>query len=397
MDHFANSPVGQLGPVEVPLSAEMVRQQAFVPSPLPDHFELSQATWSAAINAAVELGRLTGLTRHLELPAPLLTGLTLRREAFSTSTIEGTYAPTVDVLATEASQSTTTPAPTAAITEVLNFVRAADHGAKRLTELPVCMRLACEMQSILVKDTPSEDWQRGKIRTTQVIVGAGRAIDPAEKLRRARFVPSPPGQQLIERLSQWERWSHDAPIHPLVRIAVSHYQFEVLHPFTDGNGRIGRLLAILQLIEAGVLEAPVINLSPYIEVRRDRYIDLLERVSAEGAWDDWITFFVEALGSQAIDSLQRVHAILDWRKAALDNLRASRVRGTAHLVVDDLMQSSMTTARRISDHHGVSITTANHALRRLSDLNIVREVTGRSYNRVFAAPELLNLLNRPAL
>lgn len=393
MERFADSPVGQLVPVEVPVGDKMVRQQAFVPSPLPDELTLSQATWSAAMNAAVELGQLAGMTRSLQVEPTLLAGLTVRREALSTSALEGTYAPVVDVLASEASPLSPR---TTAITEVLNFVHAADHGVRRLAELPVCMRLACELHAILVEGTPSEDYQKGQVRETQVAVGASVTVPPAERLRNARFVPPPPGRVLIDGLSQWERWSNTAVMHPLVRVAVSHYQFETLHPFTDGNGRIGRLLAILQLIEAGILDTQVVNLSPYFETRRDQYIGLLEQVSATGAWDEWIAFFCDALASQAADGIQRIRELLDWRDSTLASLRDAGVRGTAHNVIDHFISQPMTTARAISDHHGVSASAANHALKRLLEIGIVQEITGKPYARVYAATDVLALLHRPS-
>ena len=393
MERFADSPVGQLVPVEVPVGDEMVRQLAFVPSPLPDELTLSQATWSAAMNAAVELGQLAGMTRSLQVEPTLLAGLTVRREALSTSALEGTYAPVIDVLASEASPLSPR---TTAITEVLNFVHAADHGVRRLAELPVCMRLACELHAILVEGTPSEDYQKGQVRETQVAVGASVTVTPAERLRNARFVPPPPGCVLIDGLSQWERWSATAVMHPLVRVAVSHSQFETLHPFTDGNGRIGRLLAILQLIEAGILDTPVVNLSPYFEARRDQYIGLLEQVSATGAWDEWVAFFCDALASQAADGVQRIQELLDWRDSALARLRDAGVRGTAHNVIDQFISQPMTTARAISDHHGVSASAANHALKRLLETGIVQEITGKPYARVYAATDVLALLHRPS-
>jgi len=393
MERFADSPVGQLVPIEVLVGDEMVQQLAFVPSPLPDELPLSQATWSAALNAGIELGQLAGMTRGLKVEPTLLAGLTVRREALSTSALEGTYAPVMDVLASEASPLSPR---TTAITEVLNFVHAADQGVRRLAELPVCMRLACELHAILVEDTPSEDYQKGQVRETQVVVGARTGAGPVERLRDARFVPPPPGNGLIDGLSRWERWSNTAELHPLIRIAASHYQFETLHPFTDGNGRIGRLLAVLQLMEAGLLDTPVVSLSPYFEARRDEYIGHLEQVSATGSWDEWITFFCEALASQAADGAKRIRELLTWRDSTLERLRDAGVRGTAYGVIDELISQPMTTARAISDRHGVSANTANHALKRLTELDIIQEITGKPYARVYAATDVLALLHRPS-
>ena len=164
---------------------------------------------------------------------------------------------------------------------------------------------------------------------------------------------------------------------------------EALHPFTDGNGRIGRPLAILQLIEAGILDTPVVNLSPYFETRRDQYIGLLKQVSATGAWNEWITFFCDALASQAADGALRIRELLDWRDSTLASLRDAGVRGTAHNVIDQFISQPMTTARAISDRHGVSASAANHALKRLLEMGIVQEITGKPYARVYAATGLL--------
>ena len=395
MERFAGSPVGHLVPIEVPVAGEMVAQQAFVPSVLDDGPALTQDTWSVVVHAAVELGRLGGMARNIQVEPSVLAGLTIRREAFSTSALEGTYAPVADVLASEVSPQSPR---TAAITEVLNFVRAADHGVHRLAELPVCMRLACELHETLVTGTPGEDWQKGRVRQTQVVIGPGSDADPADQLRNARFVPPPPGGLLTEGLRDWERWiNSDVAPHPLMRIAASHYQFEALHPFTDGNGRIGRLLAVLQLIEAGILHAPVVNLSPYFEVRRDQYLGLLERVSLEGAWDDWITFFCEALAVQAAESAQRIQDLLAWRDRTLERLRGAGARGTARDVVEHLISRPMVTGRSITEEHGVSAGAAHQALRRLTELGIVDEITGGRYARVYAAQEVLALLHRPSV
>ena len=395
MSRFAGSPVGRLVPIEVPAAGGMVAQQAFVPSALQDALPLTRATWSVVVDAAIELGRLGGMARDIPVEPSVLAGLTIRREAFSTSAIEGTYAPVADVLASEVSPLSPR---TAAITEVLNFVRAADHGVQRLAQLPACTRLACELHEVLVAGTRSEDWQRGQIRQTYVVIEPGTDADPAEQIRKSRFVPSPPGDLLTDGLSQWERWiNDDAAPHPLVRIAAAHYQFEALHPFTDGNGRIGRLLAVLQLIEAGILHAPVVNLSPYFEVRRDQYLGLLEGVSLAGAWDEWITFFCEALAAQAAEGSDRIRDLLAWRDRTLARLQAADVRGTARNVVGHLIGRPMVTARSVAERHEVSASAANNALRRLSELGIIQEITGGRYARVFAAQEVLAMLHRPSV
>lgn len=392
MDRFEASPVGRLVPIEIQVSGEMISQRAFVPHALREAPDLTPRTWSTVVQAAVELGRLGGMARGLPVEPTALAGLTLRREALSTSALEGTYAPVTDVLAGE--MSTRSPR-SAAVVEVLNFVRAAEVGVQRLATLPVCVRLARELHEILVAGTPSEDWQSGRVRTTQVVIEPGSGVGGAERVAKARFVPTPPGDPLLEGLGDWERWIHDvAAPHPLVRIAVSHYVFEALHPFTDGNGRIGRLLAVLQLIEADILPAPLVNLSPYFEVRRDTYLGLLEAVSVSGAWDEWVTFFCEALAVQAAEGVQRIRDLLRWRDTALHLLRSQRVRGTSLDVVEAMIGHPVVTARSICERHGVTSGAAHQVLRRLSALGVIEEITDGRYAKVYAAKEVLALFQR---
>ena len=151
------------------------------------------------------------------------------------------------------------------------------------------------------------------------------------------------------------------------------------------------------MIEAGILHAPVVNLSPYFEVRRDRYLELLERVSLAGVWDEWITFFCKALAAQAAESSDRIRDLLAWRDRTLERLKAADVRGTASNVVEHLIGRPMVTARSVAERHGVSASTANDAVRRLSELGVIQELTGGRYARVFAAQEVLAMLHRPSV
>lgn len=212
----------------------------------------------------------------------------------------------------------------------------------------------------------------------------------------ARYVPPPPGTELDDGLRAWEQWMHaGSDVHPVLRVAAAHYQFEALHPFTDGNGRIGRLLAILQLIDSGLLSAPLINLSPYFEAQSDRYRHRLREVSTIGAMNEWVSYFCEALTAQAKHAEERIHALLAWRDQALENLRSRRMSGTAVTVTERLIEYPSITVKHVAATHGVSNQAANVAVGRLVDAGILGEVTGRNYNRVFQAPEVLDILFRP--
>ena len=292
IERFEGSSTGRLVAITAKEGGRQIDHFAFVPDPLPPVLDLEPRTWSAAVDAAHHLGRLDALAREL-LPNPMLVARpTIRREAVSTSALEGTFAPAAEVLSSEMDEGLPR---SQAVTEVINFIQATEQAIALLPTLPISTRFACELQRTLIVGTPGEDWQTGKVRQTQVLIGPYKGCS----VREASYIP-PPADHLPEGLSAWEKWIHGySDLHPVIRVAAAHYQFEALHPFTDGNGRIGRLLAILQLIDFGLLTEPLINLSPYFEVRSDEYRHRLREVSTAGAWDEWISFFCEALATQA--------------------------------------------------------------------------------------------------
>ena len=389
IERFRESPTGRLVPITVEEAGHEVNHFAFVPSPLPSDLHLGPKTWGAAIDAAHHLGRLDALAKEL-LPNPMLVARpTIRREAVSTSALEGTFAPAADVLSSELDADIPR---SHAVTEVLNFIHATEQGIARMKVLPISTRLACELQETLISGTPSEDWQTGKVRQTQVLIGPYKGCSVLE----ATYIPPPPGDELSNGMSDWEKWIHnETDLHPVIRVAAAHYQFEALHPFTDGNGRIGRLIAILQLMDYGLLSEPLINLSPYFEAQSDRYRHLLREVSTVGAFDAWITYFCNALSAQAMDAESRIRALLAWREDALATLRARGMKGVALAVTEKLIEFPSLTVKHVSATHSVSVQAANHAVARLTEAGILEEVTGRSYNRVFQAPAVLDILFRP--
>ena len=385
---FQDSPIGRLVPIQVDETGKTVDTHAYIPNPLPDpdSMELPTAVWTAAINAGHMLGQLDAIAREL-LPNPALVARpTIRREAVSTSALEGTYAPASEVLSSEVDDEQPR---SQAVTEILNFIRATEQAVTATGKLPICVRLARDLQLTLVRGTPSEDWQAGRVRQTQVFLGPYKGCS----VRQAHFIPPPPGPQLEEGLAEWEDWIHrDTALHPVVRIALSHYQFESLHPFTDGNGRIGRLLAILQLMEYGLLGAPLINLSPYFEARDDQYRHLLRDVSTSGQFAEWVRFFCDALASQAMEAVVRIRALLAWRDSTLAELKRLGVKGVALDVASKLIEWPSVTVKAVAVAHNVSVQAANNAVTRLHQIGIVEEVTGRSYNRIFQAAAVIDLV-----
>jgi Fic family protein len=260
------SPIGTLVPIlgTDGATGRHFEHFAYVPDPLPREVVLSSGTWTRVAAAEAALGRLDQAAQQVPEPA-LLRRPALRREAQSTSALEGTFAPFETVLASEPEERGGL---SVDVREVLNYVVAAEEGFAWVDERPVTRNLLEGLQKTLVADTPSEHHDSGKVRERQVIIGArGTTIESS------RFVPSPPGDQLKAGLDAWLGWLRDPPrdLSPVARAAMAHYQFETLHPFSDGNGRIGRLLIAMQLMRDAVLREPILVVSPWFEERRDEY------------------------------------------------------------------------------------------------------------------------------
>lgn len=230
----------------------------------------------------------------------------------------------------------------------------------------------------------------GRVRDHQVVIGprGGRVGD-------ARFVPPPPGPELDIALRDWVRWV-EAPseLPVVVRAALAHYQFEALHPFNDGNGRIGRLIIVLQLLADGVLHEPLLTVSPWFEARRREYQDHLGRTSETGDWDAWVAFFAEGVAAQAAATTDKVSRLLAYQDETRARAREQGLRGLAVNLVDGLIARPIITSGWVADAHGVSRQAAITALARLVEAGVLRETTGRSYGRVFAADDVVRILER---
>ena len=289
---FVSPQVGQL----VPISGSDHRGQdwtatAFVPTPLPPKTpSLQAATFNAIAEARAALAGLDARASQLLRPS-LLRQPALRQEVQSTSALEGTYAPLEVVLAADEDA----PSSDAAVREVINYVTTAERafewlgGGKAIT-----LSQLEDLQGSLVRGTRSDTSQAGRVRTSQVMIGPGGTDAIAE----ARYVPFPPGPDLhaqVHDLLEWSSTDHGGEIDPLVKAGIVHYQFEALHPFNDGNGRIGRLLIVLELMSDGVLTEPTLTVSPWFEARRTEYYERLLAVSTDGNWDAWLYFFARGI------------------------------------------------------------------------------------------------------
>lgn len=379
---FSRSPMGRL----VPISGRdnyLGRDYshfAFVPNPLPKSVPLSERTYNRVTQASLEIGRLDFAVQRLPNPS-LLVRPALRREAQSTSALEGTYAPLDEVLEgeflEEAQQS-------AELREILNYVRAAELGYQLIEKMPIHFNMVARLQKILVRGTRGDGYDAGKIRSGHVYIG-----ERSRGIEESRFVPPPPGDELRDGISEWEKWinaENDVPL--LVKAALGHYQFETLHPFSDGNGRMGRLIASLQLVEAGALNYPVLNLSPWLKEHEQQYKDEMLRVSITGDFNPWVQFFCDAVIAQAQNGVKKIEDVLAVRAQWMEQLQKARVRGVAVNIVDSLIGYPYITVSQAAELHNVTYPPANNAIRKLVDMGILQETTGGNYGRVFVAPQL---------
>lgn len=389
VERFNNSTVGTLVAIRGfdPRFDEHYEHWAFVPHPLPEEVTLHARTWALVSEAMLAIGRLDQAGRQIPDPA-LLRRPTLRREAQSTSALEGTYAPLSEVLEVDPDDPGRR---SPELVEVLNYVRAAEHAYTAVTDRPLSLQLLLELHQILVSGTHSDGPDTGRIRSRQAVIGAASG-----SVRDARFVPPPPGPDLEAALRQWVDWLNGAhpALPPPVSAALAHYQFETLHPFNDGNGRIGRLVVVVQLMLSGAIREPLLNVSPWFEARRGDYQDELQRVSETGDWDHWVRFFVTGLRDQAADATRRIDELVALHARARELCRMNNVRGTARDVAEGLIARPIITPTWVQRHYGVSYPAANSAVARLAQLGLVREITGGTYGRVFAADEILRILER---
>jgi len=390
---FENSAAGTLVPISGtdPRAREWTHQ-AFVPAPLADTTPwLSPGTHLRVANARAALAALDSTARQLPNPK-LLRRPSLRREAQSTSALEGTYEPLRAVLTADDEAPTSL-----AMREVLNFVSMADHAFEWVESgRPLSVTMLSELQRTLVRGTPAEGPSSGRIRQIQVVIGQRRTAAVGElPVKAARFVPSPPGTDLEARVHDLVRWmgrDYRTLIDPVVASALAHYQFETLHPFPDGNGRIGRLLIILQLFMDGTLSEPTLTVSPWFEGRRAEYYDRLFAVSSQGDWDNWVSFFAQGLEESAVVTRRQMLELVAAQAHLKDTIRASKLRAdTAHALVDYAVAHTTFTVRQVERDLGVSYGRANRLVSDLVNLRVLAEA-GDTYRRRFFAPAVLQVL-----
>ncbi|HEY6475311.1 MAG TPA: Fic/DOC family N-terminal domain-containing protein [Polyangia bacterium] len=384
-DRFEHSPIGRLVPVEVVEGERRWQHKAFLPRPLPTDRDLKQQTWRSVLAATAALSKLDGAVG--KFPNPHLFVLpALIEEAVSTSALEGTNAAIEDVY-----QATLFDAEdlSDATAEVRNYVRAAEHGVEMIRSMPVVLRVIRETHGVLMREGRGDHAEAGSFRRRQSWIGPRRRSPITDSF----FVP-PPGDAVEALMNDWEAWVNrdSSTFPPVVRVALAHYQFETINPFIDGNGRVGRLAAVLTLIADGQLQAPILNLSPYFEDRRQEHVERLRETSASGDLDSWIEFFADAVRAQSDRALAKAERLIAAQQDVVGRVHAARLRGVALRIAEDLARSPFLTPTRAAKEYEVSYETANTAIGRLVDVGVLTEITGRSYGRVFSSPTIVALL-----
>lgn len=365
---------------------------AFVPAPAPDGIDLEPATVALLARAERALGHLTGTIRAAgkQVNPHLITAPLLRREAISSSKIEGTNTTPEQLVLLELEQPSTSPSGNVSETqEVLNYITALNHGFRRLQEIPVCLRLLQELHEILMRGVRGDAERPGEFRNVQNFIGASQDI------RQARFVPPPVAEmrRCLEELEVYMNEAGDILPH-LVRVALVHYQFETIHPFRDGNGRVGRIIVPLLLCSYERLEGPTLYLSSYFERHRTQYTDLLLRVSQTGEFGSWVRFFLEAVDVSASESIRRAEALLQLREEYRRRLQQSRASAALLALVDGLFERpSVSLAHAATLLGGVTPAAASANVRKLVDAGILAEVTGRKRDQRFVANEIIRVVH----
>ena len=361
---------------------------AFVPAPLPPKFTWSSSLVSALAKAERHLSSLATLGGTLPSPYILVQPF-MRQEAVISSRIEGTRASLTDLYAYETIQLSFLK-PTADTLEVHNYVRALNYGLERLKSLPISLRLSREIHQILMEGVRGEQSTPGQFRRSQNFIGP-----PGCTLETATYVP-PPVDEMLTALDNLEKFIHaPSELPPLVRTALIHYQFEAIHPFLDGNGRIGRLLIILLLCAWGLLPQPLLNLSAFFETNRESYYDYLLEVSQFGHWEKWLIFFINGVSSQSLDAIARIKRLLKLRDSYHEQLQDERAAARLIMALDAIFARPILTIRQMEAHLNIPYRTAQRYIERFCELGILHEITGQMRNRIYRADEILIAIVEP--
>ncbi|MBF9050934.1 Fic family protein [Roseobacter sp. HKCCD9010] len=364
--------------------------KAFVPNALPPELDLASLIVPLQ-NARDAIAELRGASRRLGNPYILVRPLQ-RREALTSSAMEGTFTTDDDLLIADAGMDE---ASDQASIEVRNYLRALSESLRMLQEdgLPICHKVIRTAHDILLSGVGSHrgaNRNRGSYKTEQNAIGGVR-----RGIEHARFVPPPPTEteKCMDQLEAYINRPNRDETPPLIDMALAHYQLEAIHPFSDGNGRVGRMLISLMAVERGLFETPLLYVSPELEGRKDEYIDLMLAVSTNGAWNDWISFFLDIVEDSARSSIQVVDRLISLQASYRERVTLATKAANAVALVDMLFDSPIVRVRDVQDAFGVTYRAARNTIDKLIEQGVLVEVS-RLHPTVFIAPEIMKVADR---
>jgi Fic family protein len=368
-----------------PNRIQMTGYTAFLPPPLPPKIEWTPRLMRILSDADRLIGQLAGEGGRLPNPQLLMRPF-LTQEAVLSSRIEGTQTTLGELLAVEAGAAVDRSLDD--LREVGNYMAALERGISLLAELPICVRMIRELHVSLMTGVRGHNATPGEFRTIQNWIGR-----PGSTLASASYVPPPPGE-VAPCLAAWENFLHQSELPPLVTIALAHYQFEAIHPFLDGNGRVGRLLITLFLIEQKILPTPLLYLSAFFEASRADYYASLRAVSERGDWENWIEYFLLGIARMSEDALSRAARMNDIVAGWRELMSAGSAKASLRLV-NMLAANPFLTVNGVAKALKVAFTTAQRAIDRLEAHGIVQQTSDAKRNRVYCAQALMDILEEP--
>ncbi|MDI6852214.1 MAG: Fic family protein [Deltaproteobacteria bacterium] len=362
--------------------------RAFIPKGLPPHpqIRMDHEMWTLLSQADRALGRLDGSTEILPNP-DLFVFMYVRREAVLSSQIEGTQASLIDVL--EFEEKALEPDHPRDVEEVVNYVNAMNFGIERLKNLPLSLRLICEIHDKLLAGVRGSERNRGEFRRTQNWIGP-----PGCTLAEAQFVPPPP-HEMEESLGNLERFFYDqTPMPMLIKVGLVHAQFETIHPFLDGNGRMGRLLITFLLCEKGILQRPLLYLSYFFKRHRAEYYDRLQATRDKGDWEGWLKFFLRGVYEVAQEATDTARKIVNLREEhrQLITERLGRGAPKAHALLESLYFRPIVSVALVTKITGLTYPNANSLVKQFTQIGLLHEITGQKKYRRFSYDPYLELL-----
>ena len=360
--------------------------QSFKPNPLPPmpEIEIEEEIVKLLVDANKQLVKLDTASQLIS-SADLFISMYVRKEALISSQIEGTQCTLDDVLDPEVETNANLN-----VSDVINYVKATQYALKRLERLPLCCRLIREIHEVLMENVRGQDKTPGEFRHSQNWIGPANC-----SLKDARYIP-PNVEDMQNAMSDLEKYiNENTDYDPLIRVALIHYQFETIHPFLDGNGRIGRLLILLYLMEQGLLAKPVIYISYFLKKNQIEYYDRISEVRRSGNFEQWIRFFLEAVSKAASDSLEAIRQLSALHDTNIEKLpKTTRNKDNLRAVFDYIEQYPIIDIKRTAKELDISYNTAATAVKKLVELGILQETTNAARNRVFVYEEYLGILRK---